>query len=164
MSLKYEQLIGRNFDWYSANCYTLVRDFYRDNFAIELTDYACPTDWWRHGMSLYNDFYFDEGFRAIDCNPRDYLPGDVIMMAEQSKVANHLGVLLDDGYILHHLPGGLSKTDPYLAGGFWRSKTLGVVRHKDVTYKKVAGQGDLMELLPAHVRARLANRRSPPDA
>jgi hypothetical protein len=150
--LKYEHLEGRQFSWTEAHCYTLVRDFYRDNFQIELSDYACPHEWWNRGLDLYSQLYYREGFRSLDCHPRDYLPGDLIMMSYDSPVANHLGVLLDNGRMLHHMVGGLSKTDPYSGGGFWRSRTVGVLRHQSVAYKPVVQKVDMWRLLPENVR------------
>lgn len=155
--LKYEHLLGKEFSWTRQHCYTLVREFYRDNFGIELRAYACPHEWWNRGLDLYNQFYYREGFRVLDCHPRDYRPGDVVMMAYQSPVANHLGVLLDNGKLLHHMVGGLSTEDPYAGGGFWRSLTVGVIRHKDVDYQPVPQLIDFRSLMPSNVRMDLDN-------
>lgn len=150
--LKHEHLLGREFDWYNAHCYTLMRDFYRDNFEVELPDVACPKEWWLHGLDLYGQLYHYAGFVPVDCHPRDYRPGDLILMAYQSPVANHLGVLLDNGKMLHHMVGGLSSADPYSAGGFWKSQTVGVLRHRDVNYQPPVTKLDMWSLLPDHVR------------
>lgn len=153
--LKYEHLVGKPFSWTDQHCYTLMREFFFDNFGVELLDVACPHEWWNQGLDLYGQLYHQVGFSVLDCHPRDYKPGDLIMMAYQSPVANHLGVLLDNGKMLHHMVGGLSTVDPYSGGGFWKSLTVGVLRHRDVNYQPTIEKVDLWSLLPDHVRVPL---------
>lgn len=38
---------------------------------------------------------------------------DVVIMQIQADVPNHAGVLLDNGMLLHHLYGQLSRVTPY---------------------------------------------------
>lgn len=162
--LKYEHLLGRDFNWTRDHCYELVRHFYRDNFGIELRDYACPHEWWNQGLDLYGQLYPREGFIALDCHPRDYKPGDLILMSYDAPVANHLGVLLDNGKMLHHMVGSLSSADPYSGGGFWKSRTVGVLRHRDVNYEPKTEVLDLWSLLPNHVRTTLDDHFPDRDA
>ncbi|MCE9931945.1 MAG: C40 family peptidase, partial [Enterobacterales bacterium] len=42
--------------------------------------------------------------------------------------ANHAGILLDDGMLLHHMYGMLSQRVPY--GGYWKDRTVKIVRHE----------------------------------
>lgn len=162
--LKYEHLLGREFNWNGRHCWQLMRDFYADNFGLALRDYACPHEWWNHGMDLYGQLYHREGFIPLDCHPREYKPGDLIMMAYDAPVANHLGVLLDNGKMLHHMVGSLSAADPYAGGGFWKSKTVGVLRHRDVNYNPTIEKVDLWSLLPDHVRVPLDQQLSDLEA
>lgn len=135
MNLKYEHLLGRKFIHGKQDCYEAVRDFYRDNYGIELTPYARPDGWWEQGLDLYNQHYANEGFRAIDCHPRDYRPGDLFLYAIRSKVANHAAVNLGDGYIFHHFYGRFSTRE--LAVGLWApSNAVAVLRHKDVPWER----------------------------
>lgn len=158
--LEYQHLLGRPFSWTKDHCWKMIRDFYWDNFQIKLRDYACPHEWWTRGMDLYGQLYHREGFRVLDCHPREYRPGDVIMMAYQSPVANHLGVLLDNGKMLHHMVGSLSSEDPYSGGGFWKSLTVGVLRHKDVDYQPTVEKLDLWSVLNPDVRTDLDQQLS----
>lgn len=153
MTLKFEHLVGLPFDLDKQNCYQLLRAFYRDNYGIELTDYACPTNWWNGGMDLIMKLSSEEGFSPVNDHPRLWRPGDVIVMAVQSRVGNHVAVLLPDSKILHHLYGQLSCITPY--GGTFRNNTMGVFRHHLVpppTEELV----DFRDLLPAHVQRRFA--------
>lgn len=157
--LKYEHLLGRSFSWERDHCYELVRHFYRDNFGIELRSYACPRNWWDHGLNLFSDLYPREGFDTVMGSARDYKAGDLILMSYGSPVANHIGVLLDNGKMLHHMVDSLSSADPYAGGGFWRSRTVGVLRHRDVTYETQPNLLDLKELVQGNARTILDDPR-----
>lgn len=154
--IKYDHLIGRPFKLGSTDCYGLARDFYRDNFGIELRNFARPTNFWDHGLNLYMDNIYSEGFRPLNCHPREYQTGDCFLMNIRSPIVNHVGILLPDGQMLHHLYGNLSTVTPYR--DLFRNTTMAVVRHKDVdlTKTEVHSEVDLMELLPDGIRRRLA--------
>lgn len=152
--MKYEHLVGIPFDLDRQNCYQLLRRVYADNFGIELTDYACPTNWWSEGLDLFNQFSADEGFYPITDHPRTWQRGDVLLMAIQAKVGNHVAVLLPDGKLLHHLYGQLSGVTPY--GGMYRNNTLGVFRHKLVPPPEPPPLTDIRNILPTHVQRRFA--------
>jgi len=156
--MKYDHLIGIQFDIEKSNCYQLLRKFYRDNYSIELSDYACPTSWWEHEMDLFAALADDEGFEIITSHPNHWKPGDVIIMAINSSRGNHCAVLLDNGKILHHLYGCLSTVTPY--GGTFRNTTVGVYRHKLVPKELAESTVDIRELLPLHVRRRIENQTS----
>ena len=151
--LKYKHLEGLEFDLARQNCYTIVRQFYLDNYGIELTDYACPTNWWNADLDLYAKLSSVEGFSAVHSHPRDWLPGDLIIMAIQSSTGNHAAVILDNGEILHHLVGQRSCVTAY--GGMFRNTTVAVYRHRDVPLQsRSTALLDIREVLPPHVRRR----------
>jgi hypothetical protein len=153
--LKYDHLLGRPFKHGSKDCYGLIRDFYLDNFGIPLRNYARPDDHWDNGLNLYMELFHAEGFRPLDCLPMFWRPGDALLMAIRSSVANHAAVIVEDGLILHHLYGGLSRAEPYR--GFFRDTTVAVLRHKDVTYEPEEKTLDLLESLPDALRRKLAD-------
>lgn len=154
MTLKYDHLIGLEFDIERRNCYSLVRDFYRDNFEIELTDYPCPTDWWERGLDLYWRLAPEEGFYPINEPHRNWRGGDVIVMAINSSSGNHVAVVLDNGRLLHHLVGQLSTETNY--GGLFRNTTVAVYRHREVANRvRPEHLVDIRSVLPPHVKRRL---------
>lgn len=156
--LKYAHLLGLDFDIEKQNCYSIIRQFYYDNYGIELSDYACPTNWWNSDLDLYMKLAPEEGFSPVNDHPRDWRPGDLIFMAIRSSTGNHAAVLLDNGNILHHLVGQRSCETAY--GGMFRNTTVGVFRHKDVPVLKTpAPSVDVKDLLPPHVRRRLEIRQ-----
>lgn len=149
------------FDWERANCYSLVRDFYRKTYEIELADYACPHQWWDHGLDLYRILAPQEGFHLVSDHPASWEPGDVIVMAIQSTVGNHVGVLLPTGKILHHLVGCLSRTTQY--NGLFRNTTVAVYRHPQVRDKSTGTERtDILEVLSPYARRRIQERLAHP--
>jgi cell wall-associated NlpC family hydrolase len=151
--LKYDHLVGREFKWGSDDCYGLLRDFYRDNFSVDLPNIARPENFWENGMNLYMDNYYQCGFRAIDVHPTQWQVGDVFLMAILSNTPNHVAMLVEDGRILHHLYGNLSTVEFY--SGKWRDRTVGVFRHKDVKIEQAQSTQDFMSLLPEQVRKKI---------
>jgi len=155
MTLKYDHLEGMEFDIGTQNCYTILRSFYKDNYDIELTDYAGPTDWWSGGLELYQRLASSEGFNPVHCHPQDWKPGDVFLMAlGGSSTGNHIGILLDNGKILHHLYGQRSLVTSY--GGAFRNATVGVYRHEQLKDRETEEKLlDIRDVLPLHVKRRI---------
>jgi cell wall-associated NlpC family hydrolase len=164
MTFKTDQLLGRAFDWHTAHCFHLVRDFHRDNFGMELTDYACPENWWDKGGDLFMENYFKEGFVPYRGHPRDVKPGMVTLMSIRAPVANHCGVLMPGEKILHHLIGQVSCIENYNRPLF-RDSQMAVLYHPEIEYDKYLTEGsiDAMELLPPAMRRRLEEARGAAD-
>ena len=113
------------------DCYSLVRNFYRVCFAIDLTNYARPDEWWHQGLDLYSDFIKKEGFSLIDfANLRNLQYGDIILMAIKTEKPCHAAIYIGDGMILHHFYGRKSSIELYK--GLWLNTTVAVYRRPDV--------------------------------
>lgn len=151
--IEYQHLLRKEFSYKNQNCYHLVRDFYRDNYGIALPNYACPKDFWEHGINLYVDLAFKNGFSVIDCHPSQYQVGDVFMMAIQAPLVNHVGILVENGQMLHHLVGRMSAVEPYRS--LYRNTTMAVMRHKDVRPEIVTSKANIRDLLPANVQRKI---------
>lgn len=155
--LKYKHLLGIEFEMAQRNCYTLLRDFYRDNYGIVLPDVANPTRWWEHGLDLYASIAPRIGFTVVEGGPREWKPGDVILMAIRSSVGNHVGIIVDGGRMLHHQVGQRSAVTTY--GGMYRNNTVAAYRHSDVAAKSPRPSTvDVRTLLPEHVVRKLELR------
>ena len=126
---------GREFEHGQQDCYSLVRDFYRSEYGLELNDYARPDNWWNSGLNLYMDNFSKEGFQLLDVLPREWERGDLFLMAIGSAVACHAAIYLGDGKILHHFVGRRSNIEPYR--GLWRNQTVAVIRHPEVAAKQI---------------------------
>ncbi|GAA5787307.1 C40 family peptidase [Chitiniphilus shinanonensis] len=119
-------LLGRPFVHGVLDCYSLIRDWYRDERAIELPDYPRRDGWWHEGGNLYRDHFAEAGFVALPADA-PLRRGDVLLMQVRATVDNHGAVYLGDGQMLHHLYGQLSRRDTY--GGYWLKHTTLRVRH-----------------------------------
>ena len=105
-------LIGRPFDFGWSDCWSLARDFFGD-----LPDFPREPGFWRLGHSPFEDHFAACGFRPVPVEQGR--PGDALLMRVGSRmVPNHVGVLLDQGVLLHHPLNQLSRKDllgPYLS-------------------------------------------------
>jgi len=118
-------LLGRPFAHGVLDCYQLIVDWYWQYRGVALLQFTRRDDWWLSGGDLYMQHYAEAGF-----SPRpddEFEIGDVIVMQIRSPVANHAGVYIGDGLMLHHLYGRLSSRDVY--GGYWADNTRLVLRH-----------------------------------
>ena len=158
MKVKLDGLVGRKWVEGSVDCYACLRDFYDLNFGIKLRNYARPTNWWNHGLDLYREYAYAEGFRPVDVHPREYRIGDVFAIQIRAKVWNHVAIYIGNGEVLHHFYGRFSNVELYK--GIWRSSTIGVWRHQDLDNKlEQITTIDLMTLLPDEVRRKLESVR-----
>lgn len=121
-------LIGREFVHGVFDCWSLIRDWFREERNIELPDYERREEWWLKGDNLYMDNFIEAGFVPVD--EKDIAVGDMILMQVQSKVVNHAAVYVGRGMMLHHLMKRLSSREIY--GGYWRKHTRLIVRHKEL--------------------------------
>jgi cell wall-associated NlpC family hydrolase len=109
--LRYEHLLGKEYEIGRQDCYSIIRAFYLDNFGLTLRNYARPDNWWEADLNLYYDNFRREGFEAIDAHVPDLLPADLILMAFGSELPNHCAVYVGEGKIIHHAYRQLSRQD-----------------------------------------------------
>ena len=163
MMLRYDHLMDRDFQFGKYDCFSLVRDFYADNFGIRITNYARPNEFWKHGLNLYIQFQEREGFQVIDFNPLTMRQGDVFVCAIMTAVPAHAAIHLGDGKVLHHLPksnssarhAGRPTVDPYK--GLIRNSMCACLRHPSVNTEESLGEPvNLLAIAPKHIRRSLA--------
>nr|WP_310615852.1 C40 family peptidase [Pantoea cypripedii] len=123
------ELAGRRWVLGHADCWSLVRDYFRLEHGITLGNWSVDYEWWVDGKeNRYDDNWQGEGFTEVDAAAMR--PGDVIMMRVQAPVTNHAAVYLGNNIILHHAFGNLSARVPY--GKYYRDRTVRIVRHKEL--------------------------------
>lgn len=132
-------LIGRGFIHGVADCYALIRDYYRVELGIAVKEFPRDWEWWMNGEKLYELGFQQAGF--VQAPMSDPKPGDVFLACIRCKTPNHGGIWLGGptSDILHHLTSRnavdlswLSRREPgarYLTfiqnGGMW-------LRHKEM--------------------------------
>ncbi|MBP2197229.1 C40 family peptidase [Pantoea cypripedii] len=123
------ELAGRRWVLGHADCWSLVRDYFRLEHGITLGNWSVDYEWWVDGNeNRYDDNWQREGFMEVDATAMQ--PGDVIMMRVRAPVTNHAAVYLGNNNILHHAFGNLSARVPY--GKYYRDRTVRIVRHKEL--------------------------------
>ena len=105
-------LIGRQWVWGVTDCWSLVRDYYKENKNIILKDWERPTtpeEFIKNPM--FEKCAADTGFAEL--RPEDKLQnGDLLFMSILANGLNHVAVFID-GDVLHHLADRLSTKEPY---------------------------------------------------
>lgn len=120
--------VGRVFAIGTLDCFSLVRDYYKEVLSIHIPDFPRTEDFWVRGEELYERYYQEGGFVKV---PQESLRlHDVIVMRLTANCANHAAIYIGDGRILHHAQTRLSGRDVY--GGYWQHITAWVGRHKDL--------------------------------
>ena len=105
-------LIGRQWVWGVTDCWSLVRDYYKEQHNIQLLDYQRPTtpqDFLDN--PLFEQYAERTGFRELYKDEK-LQKGDVLLMSILHPTLNHVAIFLGDE-ILHHLADRLSTREPY---------------------------------------------------
>jgi proteasome lid subunit RPN8/RPN11 len=123
--------LGREWHYGIHDCYSLVRDFYRREFGIQLEDFKRgeEQEWESPDWDMFAQNMQGQGF--MPCEKAEKR-GDFLLMQLQAPRPNHAGVLVDPerNIFYHHLLGRLSEANVY--GGYWERNTSMVWRHKEL--------------------------------
>ena len=105
-------IIGREWVWGITDCWSLVRDWYKEQKNIELRDWKRPTT----PEDFLKDPMFERCAKATnfkELEPNEKLEnGDLLFMSIMGNGLNHVAIFLD-GDVLHHLADRLSCREPY---------------------------------------------------
>ena len=105
-------ILGREWAWGVTDCYTLVRDWYKEKLNIDLIDWQRPTtleDFNKEPM--FEKCAEETGFRELRPDEK-LIDGDLLFMSIFSNNLNHVAIFID-GDVLHHLADRLSCIEPY---------------------------------------------------
>lgn len=158
----YESLLGKPYDDGDADCYGLARLFYRNNYGIDLPNYARSSGFLDEGLDLIGRFLSEQEFRVIDVAADKLELGDGLILCvpaphKRERLPNHIAVFVGNGTFIHHLYGKKSEED-YLTPQ-WEARIMAVLRHPEVTASNAArlvkASRTLQELVQDH-----GNRRT----
>jgi len=93
---------GRPYIWKKYDCLTLVSDYYKMHYDMELV--WEDRDYEGYEKVDYFSKFPEFGFREVS----DLSVGNIILFKVNAPVENHCGVYLGDGKILHHTENRLS--------------------------------------------------------
>ena len=105
-------LIGRHWVWGITDCWSLVRDWYKENLGITLRDWDRPTTPEEFVENpMFEKCAWRTGFRQL--RPDEKLEnGELLFMSIMATGLNHVAIFLD-GDVLHHLADRISCKEPY---------------------------------------------------
>ena len=105
-------LIGRHWVWGITDCWSLVRDWYKEKLGITLRDWDRPTTPEEFIQNpMFEKCAWRTGFRQL--RPEEKLEnGDLLFMSIMATGLNHVAIFLD-GDVLHHLADRISCKEPY---------------------------------------------------
>lgn len=120
-------LVGREWVWGVSDCWTLVRDWYKQKLGIKLRDWSRPTshDAFRQSP-LFENCFAETGF--VEADSQKPQKGDLLFMKlDGSPGLNHVAVYIGEGKMLHQLQNRLSSRDYW--DGYWQGVTGRIVRY-----------------------------------
>ena len=105
-------ILGREWAWGVTDCYTLVRDWYKEKLNIDLIDWHRPTTLEEFNKNpMFEKCAEETGFRELRSDEK-LINGDLLFMSILSNNLNHVAIFID-GDVLHHLTDRLSCIEPY---------------------------------------------------
>ena len=117
-------LLGREYSFGENDCYSLVRDYYKQELNIELPTTVFEDDWWEKGLNYFDDLFESFGFEKVDTLQKN----DLIFFKMMAQVPNHCGVYLGEDLFLHHAVNRLSCRESI--NSVWRKYIVGYYRCK----------------------------------
>lgn len=123
-------LLNRQYVFNVYDCWTLVKDYYKEKLNIELPKYiATNENWFLDATNNYFEQYAEEvGFSKVTDN--SIKEHDVLLfLTGNAKIPNHAAVWLGNNTILHHAYNRLSCKEVY--GGYWAKTRVSTYRYKD---------------------------------
>lgn len=110
--------VGRKFRLGVHDCYTLGRDYYRQEKGVLLPMWPRHGEWWRTGEAVQQNIiernFAKLGFVTI--TKKELQKDDVLLCRvnrpSEPAVTNHIAIMQDNGLILHHMYSRLSRPDP----------------------------------------------------
>ena len=123
-------LLGRPWNYGVYDCYSAVRDWYKQQMGVDMGDYPrqYEGEWSTRGFTYFQDNFAAEGFTHIPTGS-GLMRGDVLLFKIRNQEAcNHVAVVEDPAanQLYQHLVGRLSGLTSY--SGYFRENTCMVLR------------------------------------
>lgn len=121
-------LIGRPYTFGVFDCFSLLRDYYKQEFDIDLKEVPRTERIWESEPNYMENRAIKE-FDLVKVTDGTYKVGDIFLIQTGRDGADHIAIYLGGDRILHQMRNRLSRTDMY-GGSYWQEHTLSHWRHK----------------------------------
>jgi proteasome lid subunit RPN8/RPN11 len=121
----FSQYTGKDFVIGEQDCYSIIQQFYKNEYQIELGDYSRDENWRKSNPNIYLDNYKKEGFKDVFGQPKR---GDVIIFKFKTP-ADHTAIYLGENFILHQPK---RKSCIELLNERYKKYIYSIVRHKSL--------------------------------
>lgn len=120
--------VGRPYIFGTFDCYSLACDFYAREYGIKLKPFheLRIHKWWTTGNDILGENWQEQGF--VPVTDGTFQEGDLLGIAMDSSIANHVAIYVTGDIILHHLVNRLSRRETF--GPYWLSRVKVHIRHK----------------------------------
>jgi len=117
-------LIGRDYKFGENDCYSLVRDYYKQELDINLPTILFEDNWYDKGLNYFDDLFESFGFVEVE-QPQKH---DGIIFNIFCNVPNHCGIYLGEDIFMHHAINRLSCRESLYSG--WKQHVTRFVRRE----------------------------------
>ena len=131
LSQQPKSLDSRAFEWFTSDCYAVVRDWYSLNTNMRLPNFVRPWEFWKNGINTIEDGIATLSHAERIATAKAQVGDMVCFAVAGSKVVNHLAVIVGDNKMLHifasEQPGALYYAHE-VRWDKWKSRARYVVR------------------------------------
>lgn len=96
---KLKDYLSRPYKIGESDCYSLIRDYFKNELNIKIKNYNRNKDWWKENPDLIIDNFKNEGGILVSFG--DIKKNDLIVF-EIGGYVSHFSVYLGNNFILHH--------------------------------------------------------------
>lgn len=116
--------LGKKFKVNIQDCYTLVQEYYKEEFGMILPYYYRDLRSFLKGNNLFINHFDKEGFYPVPIPEKH----DVILFKMIAEIPDHVGIYIGEQYFIHHLIHTVSRKELY--DGYYMDKTVMFLRRK----------------------------------
>lgn len=124
---KLKEYLGLEYSSGENDCYSLVRNYFKNELNIELKDYNRKGKWWEYDPTMILDNFSEEG--GIPISYGDIKKNDVIVFNLDGVVC-HFAIYLGGDFVLHHPYNDISVISELTEN--YKKRIAMVIRHKDL--------------------------------
>ena len=125
-TIKYAKYIGRAFELGTSDCYSLIQDFYKNEYNIILNNYIRNDNVFKLNPDIVRENYIKEGF--VEIQYKDLQIGDGIVFG-LTKTSPHIGIFIGNNLFLH-FPSEKYSTAQFITDS-WKKQIIFCARHKN---------------------------------